>query len=120
MHTPKGIHFILEITTITNAYLDNVDAIRSIIIGAAEASKATIIESFFHKFSPYGISGVVVIAESHFTVHTWPEHNYLAIDVFTCGELLDPGAAVGYLCLALEVKSIEVKKLYRGLPFSIK
>ena len=60
----------------------------------------------------------MVIAESHLTIHTWPEFNYLAIDIFTCGKLIDPGAAVGYLCLVLEIESIEVKNLTRGLPFS--
>ena len=118
MHEPKGTHFLLEIKTITDAYLNDVDAIKSIMIGAAEASKATIIEAFFHKFEPQGISGVIVIAESHLTIHTWPEFNYLAIDIFTCGKLIDPGAAVGYLCLVLEIESIEVKNLTRGLPFS--
>ena len=118
MYEPKGTHFLLEIKTITDAYLNDVDAIRSIMIGAAEASKATIIEAFFHKFEPQGISGVIIIAESHFTVHVWPEYRYLAVDLFSCGTHIDQGAAVGYLCLVLEIESIEVKNLTRGLPFS--
>ena len=66
-----------------------------ILLAAARAMGATVVGSHFHAFSPYGVSGVVVIAESHLTVHTWPEHGYAAVDVFSCGELdLAAGLAV--------------------------
>lgn len=63
-----------------------------ILLAAAAAMGATVVGSHFHAFNPHGVSGVVIIAESHLTVHTWPEHGYAAIDVFSCGELdLDAG-----------------------------
>ncbi len=58
-----------------------------ILLAAADAMEATIIEARFHAFSPHGVSGVVVIAESHLTIHTWPEHGYAAVDIFSCGNL---------------------------------
>jgi len=62
------------------------DGVESTLLTAARESGATIISSSFHKFDPQGVSGVVIIAESHFTVHAWPEHDYAAVDIFTCGD----------------------------------
>ena len=67
------------------------------MLEAARQANATIITSAFHKFSPIGISGVVVIAESHLAIHTWPEYGYAAVDVFTCGDVLDGAQAVRVL-----------------------
>lgn len=75
------------------AFLDK-DEVEKAMLKAARESGATIISSSFHDFNPQGISGVVVIAESHFTVHAWPEHNYAAVDIFTCGESIDLEKAV--------------------------
>jgi S-adenosylmethionine decarboxylase len=67
------------------ALLDKVQ-VENALLKAANDSGATIISSSFHQFEPQGISGVVIIAESHFTIHAWPEHNYAAVDIFTCGD----------------------------------
>ena len=64
------------------------------LVKAAQDSNATIISSSFHNFEPQGVSGVVIIAESHFTVHAWPEHNYAAVDIFTCGDSIDLEKAI--------------------------
>jgi len=63
------------------------DFIEKAMLAAAKESGATIISSSFNSFEPQGVSGVVIIAESHFTVHAWPEHNYAAVDMFTCGDI---------------------------------
>ena len=63
------------------------------MVEAAEAARATIVKSVFHTFNPWGVSGVIVIEESHLTIHTWPEYKYAAVDLFTCGDMLDPLAA---------------------------
>ncbi|WDP88357.1 MAG: adenosylmethionine decarboxylase [Desulfobacter sp.] len=65
------------------------------LLKAARDSGATVISSSFHQFAPQGVSGVVIIAESHFTVHAWPEHNYAAVDIFTCGDNIDLNRAIG-------------------------
>ena len=70
------------------------DRVEKILLKAANDSGATIISSSFHKFEPQGVSGVVVIAESHFTVHAWPEHDYAAVDIFTCGDNIDLEVAI--------------------------
>lgn len=67
------------------------------MLKAAKKSGATIISSSFHKFKPQGVSGVIVIAESHFTVHAWPEHDYAAVDIFTCADSIDLETAVNVM-----------------------
>ncbi len=69
--------------------LRDCDALEKTFVRAARNSGATVISSSFHAFKPQGISGVVIIAESHFTVHVWPEHQYAAVDIFSCGEHID-------------------------------
>lgn len=75
------------------AFLDK-NMVEKAMLDAARKSGATIISSSFHDFNPQGISGVVVIAESHFTVHAWPEHDYAAVDIFSCGESIDLETAI--------------------------
>lgn len=84
---------------------------------AAEAMGATVVTSTFHHFSPLGVSGVVVIQESHLTIHTWPEYDYAAADIFTCGEI-DMRAGTVYLAKALAAKNFTEKTLPRGLLHS--
>jgi len=76
-----------------NLLLDK-DRVETSLLKAAKESGATIISSSFHEFKPQGISGVVVIAESHFTVHAWPEYDYAAVDIFTCGDNIDLEIAI--------------------------
>ncbi len=75
------------------AFIDE-NRVEDALLKAAEESGATIISSSFHKFEPQGVSGVVVIAESHFTIHAWPEHDYAAVDIFTCGDNINLEIAV--------------------------
>ena len=85
------------------------------MIKAAEVSGATVLKSAFQDFNPQGISGVVVIAESHLTIHTWPEFGFAAVDIFTCGDTVDPWKATQYLEEELEVKDVEITELFRGV-----
>lgn len=82
------------------ALLDPIE-IEKIFLKAAHESHATVISSSFHNFEPQGVSGVVIIAESHFTVHAWPEYNYAAVDIFTCGDSIDLQKAVDSLAISL-------------------
>jgi len=75
---------------------------------------ATIIKPFFHQFSPHGVSGVIVIAESHFSIHTWPEYGYAALDLFTCGDQISPDDAVGYLKKEMNAGQIHMMEIKRG------
>jgi S-adenosylmethionine decarboxylase len=81
-----GRHFLAEFYNCSREILDDKDKISDVMTKAVEASKATIIKPFFHKFSPQGISGIIVIAESHLAIHTWPEFGFAAVDLFSCGD----------------------------------
>jgi len=82
---PSGRHILLELCDCPRELLDSPERLGEILNSCAVRGGATVVSSSFHHFSPQGVSGVVVIAESHITVHTWPEHGYAAVDVFTCG-----------------------------------
>ena len=81
-----GSQVVLDLYDCETDRLDDLAWVKETLINAARAAGATIVETVFHKFSPWGISGVVVIAESHLAIHIWPENRYAAIDVFTCGQ----------------------------------
>ncbi len=80
---------------------------------AANLARCTVVNSVFHEFSPHGVSGVVIVQESHLAIHTWPEHGYAAIDVFTCGEI-EPREAFEFLSSALNAQSISISESKRG------
>lgn len=82
---PHGRHVLAELTGCPAALLNDAAALENCLRECAIAGGATVVSSHFHRFAPQGVSGVIVIAESHITIHTWPEHGYAAIDVFTCG-----------------------------------
>lgn len=86
----------------------------AILLAAAGVMRATVMGSHFHTFSPHGVSGVVIIAESHLTVHTWPEHRYAAVDVFSCGDL-DLEAGIDSLVGAFGAGRHEVRFFDRGV-----
>ncbi len=81
---------------------------------AAIECGATIVNSVFHTFNPHGVSGVVVIAESHLAIHTWPEYGYAAVDVFTCGDTVDPWIATRALQEYLRSEKIKTIEVNRG------
>lgn len=84
------------------------------MIESARIAMATIVADVFHEFNPHGISGVVVIAESHIAVHSWPEHCCASVDIFTCSSEMNPDAAVSYLESAFKAQKIEIRKISRG------
>lgn len=85
------------------------------MVAAAKHAKATIIDISFHEFNPFGISGMIVIAESHLSIHTWPEYDYAAVDIFTCGEVINPQDAADFLIEKFESKNPSVIEMKRGL-----
>jgi S-adenosylmethionine decarboxylase proenzyme len=91
-----GDHLLLELEQCDRKILMNVRKIREAMVTAALKAKATIVKKGFHKFEPYGVSGMIIIAESHLSIHTWPEYRYAAVDIFVCGSI-DVNAAAKYL-----------------------
>ncbi|PKL72404.1 S-adenosylmethionine decarboxylase proenzyme [Candidatus Kuenenbacteria bacterium HGW-Kuenenbacteria-1] len=110
-----GRHLLLELYDCNPEALNDVDRITNTMTQAALASGATILKVEFHKFAPIGISGMIIIAESHLSIHTWPEYKYAACDVFTCGDKIDPYLAVDYLTTHLEAKSSSIIEMERGI-----
>ncbi len=110
-----GRHLVAEYRDCDPAVLNDIDAITSLMQRAAVAAGATVVSTAFHRFSPTGVSGVVVIQESHLSVHTWPEQSYAAIDFYTCGTC-DPKLAHDVLAEGLGAGHGELVMLRRGVP----
>ena len=110
-----GRHLILEFYGVSPGILDGIDKVREALLAAAREAGATIKGDFFHKFTPQGVSGVVIIAESHISIHTWPELEYAAVDIFTCGEKADPWKAYRFLMEVFKPKATRVLELDRGI-----
>jgi len=107
-------HLLVEMYFCDASRLDDVGYLERELVAAARESGATVIDSRFHKFSPQGVSGVVIIAESHFSIHSWPEYGYAALDFFTCGDRVDPRDAVDRIARRLGAKQVMVVECSRG------
>ena len=111
-----GRHLIVEYAECRRDRLDDADYLENAMLEAVRKSGATIVRSVFHRYAPQGVSGVVVIAESHMSIHTWPEYGYAAVDFFTCGTSVDPYKAYEYLKEMLGSKDGSVTEVGRGIP----
>ncbi len=110
-----GRHILAEIYGCDFDILNDRQKIEEIMINAALEAGAEVRECVFHKFSPQGVSGVVVISESHLTIHTWPELGYAAVDVFTCGDRVNPWDACNYLSSRFKAKQLKAEETVRGI-----
>ena len=109
-----GRHILVELYDCERGILNNHKLVEQIMVDAAKECGAHVVQSVFHKFNPHGVSGVVVIAESHLAIHTWPEYGYAAVDLFTCGEDVNPWIAHDYVALKFKAKSKTAMELNRG------
>jgi spermidine synthase len=109
-----GRHVLVEFFGCSEEILNDVPLIESNMVAAAQDAGATIIHSVFHHFSPFGVSGVVVIQESHLAIHTWPEYRYAAVDLFTCGHTVDPWISFDKLKAAFHADHGSALELNRG------
>lgn len=105
----------MELRDCNPEILKNLSKVKEALVSAAKEARATIIDVSFHEFNPFGISGMVVIAESHLSIHTWPEYSYAAVDIFTCGDVIKPEVAAHYLIDQFESKNPSVVELKRGI-----
>lgn len=110
-----GTHILMEMRDCNSKLLDDLPFVQESLLTAARTAGATIIGQTFHKFSPQGVTGVVAIAESHLCIHTWPEHGYAAVDIFTCGETFRPEMAADYLARAFQCQSPVKTVIKRGI-----
>ena len=110
-----GKHLLLELKDCDREVLNDLSFLKGILLAAASEAGATVLGESFHQFSPYGVSGAVIIAESHLFIHTWPECGYAAVDIFTCGDSVRPGKAAQKLIRELGAKSHSILEIKRGI-----
>lgn len=110
-----GKHLLLELKDCNREVLDDLTFLEQVLVSAAEKAGATVLQKYFHQFAPQGVSGAVIIAESHLSLHTWPEHGYAAADIFTCGDTVKPEAAAQFLIEKLDSKDPAVMEIRRGV-----
>jgi len=109
-----GRHVLLDLKDCDVELLDDFAFVKDTLITACRRVGATILDEAFHKFQPQGVSGIVLIAESHISIHTWPENAYAAVDIFTCGVSLPAEEAVSFIIESFRSKNYSVVDLKRG------
>jgi len=110
-----GKHLLLELKGCDREVLNDLSFLKDSLVMAAEEAGAEVLEKSFHQFNPHGVSGAVIIAESHLFIHTWPEHGYAAADVFTCGDSVQTEKAAQVLIGKLGAKSHSMMEIKRGI-----
>ena len=110
-----GRHILAEFYGCPMETLSDLEQIKQSMVAAALEAGAEVKETVFHQFSPQGISGVVAISESHLAIHSWPEFGYAAVDVFTCGQTVDPWVSCNYLKQAFSAQNMSAREIERGI-----
>lgn len=109
-----GSHWILEMYECPPEVIDDLELVREALRQAARAARSTLLYEVAHAFEPQGVTALGLLAESHLSVHTWPELGYAAADVFTCGEHATPKAACEHLAAALRAGRWDLRHIERG------
>ena len=115
MQENLGRHVLLDLYDCSKEKLNDLVFLEKQLKKAVEIAEATLVNTLFHQFSPHGVTGIALIEESHLSIHTWPEHNYAAIDLFTCSDSMKTTEAVSFLVEQLESKRQETRDVKRGL-----
>ena len=115
MEKQMGVHLIAEVTNCDPVVLNDELYLHSLLHTACQIGGAGIVNSQSHKFSPQGVTVLILLSESHASIHTWPEDCYAAIDVFTCGTKVKPKMIIDYIQQKMD-GSYHVKKIQRGTP----
>jgi len=110
-----GRHLLLELKGCNKEVLNDIGFLREALLTAAGEAGALVLGESFHQFNPQGVSGVVMIAESHLVIHTWPEYGYAAADIFTCGNSVQPEKAAEILVGKLGSKNHSIIEMQRGI-----
>lgn len=113
LHRTFGQHYLVEFIGCPADKISTVAQVRPALLKAAELSEATVVEHCFKQYEPHGVTGVILISESHFSVHTWPEDEFVCFDILTCGEMY-PQRAVDYLRQAFAARDVRTQVIARG------
>ena len=114
-HPPLSCHYVAEASGCNSEIISNIGKVQQILITAAEKANANICSVSFQRFPPSGVSGIVMISESHISIHTWPEFGYVAIDFYTSGDLVKPKEGLDYAVGAFKASSFHITKITRGI-----
>ncbi len=109
-----GRHYLVDLHDCDPEKIKYVDPVRIAALKAGHECRATLLGNQFHQFEPMGVSGVILIAESHISLHTWPEAGFVSLDIFTCGEEMEPAIAVDALAREFGASEIQMQVVERG------
>jgi S-adenosylmethionine decarboxylase len=109
-----GKHCLVELHGCPAELLNDLDHVRQTLRDAAEHGMSTLLELTSRKFEPQGVTALALLAESHLSIHTWPEHGYAAVDAFTCGDTADPALCCRYIAEAMQADRTETRSVARG------
>jgi len=110
-----GYQTLVELYDCNSKKINDIKRVENTLLKAAEIAKLSVVNTTIHHFNPIGISGVIVIKESHIAIHTWPEYNYVALDFFTCNASYNLEDAIEYIKTIFEAKTSEQKHIERGI-----
>lgn len=114
-HSSIGHHYIVEASECDPKIISSVEKVQQILVKTAEIAQAKVWSISINRFPPNGVSGVIVISESHISIHTWPEFGYGALDFYTCGSEVDPEKAVIYAVEAFGASTSHITEITRGI-----
>jgi len=115
MEKTLGLHILADLYGVDFEKIDHVEDVRALLEGAVKYANLSKLSSHFHQFHPHGATGVILLEESHISIHTWPEHGYAAIDVYTCGGKEKTFKAMEYILKVLKPKRVDEKVAERGV-----
>ncbi len=116
---PQSKHFLLELYGCDYEKLNDESFLRCILSNAAKLANSTVLNLISNKFEPQGVTAIALLAESHLSIHTWPESYYSAVDIFTCGQNMKPERASKYLIEALMAKEHLLRIINRNPPSTV-
>ena len=117
--THQSKHFLLELYRCNCEKLNDESFLRCTLNKAAKLANATVLNLISNKFEPQGVTAIALLAESHISIHTWPESNYSAVDIFTCGQNMMPELASQYLIESLMAKEHSLRVIERNPPSAV-
>ena len=115
----KSKHFLLELYRCDFEKLNDESFLRCTLNNAAKLANATVLNLISNKFEPQGVTAIALLAESHLSIHTWPESNYSAVDIFTCGKNMNPNISCKYLIKALMAEEHLLRVINRNPPLKV-
>ncbi|RLE62843.1 MAG: adenosylmethionine decarboxylase [Thermoprotei archaeon] len=110
-----GYHYVIEASGCDPEILTDASALKKILLEAAKVGEMDVRSTYFYKFTPQGVSGMVIVSESHISIHTWPEKGYAAIDVYTCDTNSKPEKTVNYILEKIKAEYAHITEIERGI-----